>query len=168
MYIFIIKSKKHGNFEVIIDEQDKNLVLKYKWSISIKNNGRYAVAETRVSKQELIKLHRLIMGLKKGDKTQVDHINRNPLDNRRSNLRFANQAQNSRNQIQPRGNKWGFIGVYKWQNKFRGCLSVNNRTVHVPGYYDTAEEAARERDKLAYKISGEFAVLNFPLQKKDE
>jgi hypothetical protein len=41
-------------------------------------------------------------------------------------------------------------------------LSVNNKTIHVPGYYNTPEEAAKERDKLAYKISGEFAVLNFP------
>lgn len=165
MYSFIISSKKHGDFEIIIDESDMELVLSRNWSIS-KGNSNYFRVETRIN-NKLVRLHRFILGIT-DKKIEVDHINRNPLDNRRENLRLANRNQNMRNiKFKDRPNKTGFIGVYKSHGKFRGCLSVDDKTIHVKGAFETAKEAAVERDKLAFKTSGEFAILNFPKLLKD-
>ena len=165
MYCFTIKSKKHGNFEILIDKEDQERVMQYNWSIS-KINGKYFRIECRFPTKKLVRLHRFIMNCKPGD-PEIDHKNRNPLDNRKENLRICTRNENMRNIKSPKKNKHGYIGIYKWQKYFRGCLSVNNKTVHLPGYFNTAEEAAKARDILAHKISGEFAILNFPLTKKD-
>lgn len=56
-------------------------------------------------------LHRLIN--KTPDGFVTDHINGNPLDNRRCNLRSVKQAINSINVHAPTKNKNGYRGVYK-------------------------------------------------------
>ena len=56
------------------------------------------------------RMHRLITGAKKGQ--LVDHINGNPLDNRRVNLRICNNTQNQANQALPsKRSRSGFRGV---------------------------------------------------------
>lgn len=167
IYQFEINSKKHGKFTILIDEEDKERVMQYNWSIS-KSVCNYFRVECRFPNKKLIRLHRFIMGVGPGD-PEIDHKNGNTLDNRKCNLRFATRHQNMRNVRLKRKNKHGYIGVYKESNKFRACISINDKTVHVKGSFDTAEEAAKARDKLAYKTSGEFAILNFPeLIKKGE
>lgn len=100
---------------------------------------------------------------------QMDHINRDPLDNRRENLRPATQAQNMRN----RGaNKLKKRSCYKGVG-FRPDLVQRPWTAHIQrehkahwlGYYATEEEAARAYDKAALELFGEFAYLNFPVDK---
>nr|WQM87059.1 HNH-family endonuclease [Marseillevirus cajuinensis] len=58
----------------------------------------------------VVKLHNLIMAHKPGELT-VDHINRDPLDNRKCNLRITNQRTQSINQKMQRSNKSGIKGV---------------------------------------------------------
>lgn len=59
-----------------------------------------------------ILLHRFVMDANKGD-PKVDHINGDKLDNRRANLRFATNAQNSQNKAKKDGTSSQYIGVYK-------------------------------------------------------
>lgn len=165
MYKFDVISKKHGIFEILIDKEDQERVMQYNWSIS-KSSTDYFRVETRLPTQKLIRLHRFIMKVGPGE-SEVDHINGNPLDNRKSNLRLATRDQNMRNIRPDRKNKHGYIGVYNEGKRFKACISVNNKTVHVRGSFDTAVEAAKARDLLAYETSGEFAILNFPITKKD-
>lgn len=159
MYTFYIYSKKHGKFKILIDKEDKERVMQYNWSISKSNN--YFRVETRLPGKKLIRLHRFILNLTPKD-GEIDHKNRNTLDNRKCNLRFATRLQNTRNIKFKRKNKTGYIGVYKQEKRFKACLSYKNKTVHIKGSFKTAKEAAIARDELVYKISGEFAILNFP------
>lgn len=77
----------------------------------------------------------------------IDHINRNPSDNRICNLRLATQKQNLENQSLNRKNTSGFKGVsfMKTRNKYRASLTHNSKTYHL-GIFKTAEEAS-----IAYK-----------------
>lgn len=161
---FLIKSK-HGIFEVIVDNEDTEAALSRKWSITKTNN--YIRVEARINKK-CVRFHRYLLGVT--DKNiEIDHINRNPLDNRRSNLRIASREQNMRNvTFKSRPNKTGYIDVYKSNQKYCACISINDKTFHI-GRYETPEQAAIARDQFAYKTSGEFAILNFPdLIKKDK
>lgn len=108
-----------------------------------------------------IRLHRVIAELKFGklpnDKV-VDHINRNKLDNRESNIRLATTAGNSSNRdILP--NASSFKGVYKNKEKFIAQICVNNKVKHL-GRFCTPEEAAKAYNEAAFLHQGEFAVFN--------
>lgn len=108
-----------------------------------------------------IRMHRFILGLEKGNPLNVDHINHDTLDNRRSNLRIATCSQNSMNRKKYRNNSTGFKGVsfYKRHNNFMAQINVNGKRLHL-GYRDTARKAYEELyvpDALKYH--GEFARL---------
>lgn len=112
-------------------------------------------------------LHRAIgerVGIDVWDKSvKVDHIDGNPLNNHRSNLRAATGAQNRQNSAKMSHNKSGYKGVgqYKGSRKFRATITAFNKREYI-GSYDTAEEAARAWDKRAIELHGEFARTNFP------
>ena len=83
-----------GKF-ALIDDEDVQLVAKHTWYLS--SNG-YATTNARIYEskkagivRKRINMHRLIMGF---PEEQVDHVNRDRLDNQRSNLRLASHAQN--------------------------------------------------------------------------
>lgn len=102
-------------------------------------------------------LHREIM--RPGPGLVVDHINGDPLDNRRANLRVCTQAQNRANSMKPRRDDTTsrYKGVRVVES---GWTVVINR--HYVGTYHTEAEAARAYDDAARRLYGEFARLNFP------
>lgn len=75
-------------------------------------------------------------------KHQIDHINRNPNDNRILNLRLATQKQNLENTSKSQKNTSGFKGVswMKRTGKFRAFITHNQKYHHL-GVFDTAIEA---------------------------
>lgn len=105
-------------------------------------------------------MHRVITGAESG--TEVDHINGDPADNRRSNLRLATRQQNcvNRRNYAPSS---GYRGVYRdiSASRWRVRISVNGENIHG-GMFDCKEEAARRYDEMAKEHFGDFAILNFP------
>jgi len=144
-----------GGTEFIIDVEDIPVVSKYQWHLKPPN---YIV--TNSSSSSLL-LHRLILGT--GRKNVVDHINGNPLDNRRCNLRACTHQQNMWNMKKPITNTTGYKGVckHKRSGKFVAGIRVNGRQTHL-GCFDAAEDAAIAYDKTALSFWGEFARTNFP------
>jgi hypothetical protein len=142
---------------VMIDTADYEWLMESQWHF---NNG-YAVRSARHD-SPVLKMHRAIMDAPQG--IGVDHINGNTLDNRRLNLRFANQSQNCANERKMRGGISQYKGV-SWvadgRNKWRAMIGVNKRKVHL-GVFATEEEAARAYDRAARRYYGEFAALNLP------
>lgn len=131
-----------GGGVVIVDLADLPLVQDFAW---FKNDSGYAVR-----REVPRRMHRLLMG--DPDGLLIDHINRNPLDNRRWNLRLCNKSQNGQNRVPPGG------GVHRNGRRWRAKLALNGKTIHL-GYYDTREEAleARRAGELTYY--GEFAPV---------
>jgi hypothetical protein len=71
----------------------------------------------------------------------IDHVNGVKHDNRFENLREVFEDGNSQNVRKPnKRNKSGFIGVIKFQNKWRASITVEKKTRRI-GDYNTPEEA---------------------------
>ena len=87
-----------------------------------------------------------------------DHIDRNELNNRKSNLRPATVKENSRNGSLRNTNTSGIIGVgwYKERNKWYAQITVNYKNLHL-GYFENKEDAIRVRLNAEVKYFGEFA-----------
>lgn len=139
----------------IVDDVDFDRVQSYGWYFS----GRYVMAR---SNMKIIYLHKVILNAPKGQ--QVDHANRDTLDNRRSNLRFCTGSQNSANSSSRRGVS-GFRGVFRSPknklNPWTTCIQVQNRRMFI-GAFGTADAAAKAYDQKAKEHFGPFAMLNFP------
>lgn len=106
------------------------------------------------------KLHRLLMGSPAN--RVVDHINGDPSDCRKANLRCITQHQNTQNSSLPKHSTTGYKGVCfdKRRKRYMAHIHPNGRMKHL-GYYDTPEEAAVAYDRAASLYFGEFAKLNF-------
>lgn len=154
-----------GQF-ALVDDIDFKWLSQWKW-FAMKENGNdsayYAVRSVnRTQREHTVRMHREILGLKKGDGKQTDHKNGNRLDNRRSNLRLCTHAQNQYNQI-PRKGSSRYKGVYRTNKsrKWHARIKYSLKGIHI-GSFDNEIKAAEAYDEAALKYYGEFARLNFP------
>ena len=162
----IIKLSNGG--EAFIDEEDYPDLINFTWrTLNLKKiNLKYAVCYKKIDKYKYdqgLLMHRVIMGLEKGDGKQIDHINGDGLDNRKSNLRLCDYSQNQQNR-QSIANKLGFKGVTlhpkkKDANKYSSKIRKSGKCYSL-GYYETPQEAALAYNEKAKELFGEFAYLN--------
>ena len=109
----------------IIDAEDLEKVAQYSW----RKRGPYVVT-TRKNRRALL-LHRLIMG--DVGKMVIDHINGNPLDNRKANLRVVKHQQNSWNARKRSFTLFPYKGVCKGRGDsitIQTQTAGERRTVH--------------------------------------
>jgi hypothetical protein len=88
---------------------------------------------------------------------EVDHIDRDPRNDRWNNLRAADRSGNNQNRAKRPDNKSGAIGVF-W-NKQRRKWTAQVGRVYL-GLFDSIEEATLVRDRYARDWHGPFAQLN--------
>ncbi len=145
----------------LIDDEDFELVSKYKWNASKNRKSFYAGTDIRMpdGSWKRLLMHRLVMNAKAGQ--QVDHIHHLTLDNRKSELRLCTNIQNHYNSSTPVNNTSGYKGVSwctftrKWEVRIR----VSSRRVYL-GRYADKESAYAAYCAAAIKYHGEFACLN--------
>ncbi|PKL42479.1 MAG: hypothetical protein CVV39_08870 [Planctomycetes bacterium HGW-Planctomycetes-1] len=161
--------RKVAKRDVLMDAEDyHNPKIKNATLILTKDGHIYARdKKTRKTKS----LARIIMNAKRGQ--VVDHRDRNPLNNQKSNLRIATHRQNMLNRVLK--NSTGFIGVHTRKNK-KGekiyCASyISEKKRH--SFYSPATPyglvvAAAARDKFILQNGDEeYAPLNFEIFKKE-
>ena len=139
-----------------IDRDDDEWLLTHRW---VPKDG-YIVS---TSGGNQIQLHRSIIKAPPGG--HVDHIDRNPLNNKKANLRLITEEQNRWNRKfseEAQGSsKYSGVHIRSDSGKFRAIIRHHKTKINI-GTYDSEEEAARAYDRVCWALRGEFAVLNFP------
>jgi len=142
----------------LVDDKDYEELNKYRWSVK---TGDYIFRYISGSKnpKRYITMHQQIMGIPYPN--LIDHIDRNPYNNQRNNLRIADRIQNGYNRKTPSSSSSGFKGVYwnKIRKSWRAHIKVSRRNIHL-GYFADKKDAARAYNKAASRFHGAFAVLN--------
>lgn len=105
------------------DDADEAMVKKYKWWIVKSKNRLVLYAQTKID-GTMTCMNRYLEGLEKGDPREVDHLDGDGLNNRRSNLKVGTKSDNLRNCRLRSDNKSGHNGVYK---ETRYSLYVDGR-----------------------------------------
>jgi hypothetical protein len=130
------------------------------WSMARGKKMRPYAVHDRLGKRYY--MHRVLTTAPKG--MVVDHINGDPLDNRRGNLRVVGQGQNIRNQ--KARSSCGYKGVYHLRGRWTSHVKRGDHTIYV-GTFDTLEDAARAYDAAVLSIDGEHLHPNFPIENVD-
>lgn len=144
--IIYVKHYISGEFlECVIDISNFEIVSNYPFTWSA-NKWKYVVA---VKKKSIIFLHKLIIPIE----GMVDHVDRNPLNNQRSNLRAVTAKENAQNRSMRSDNTSGFRGVV-WNKQFSKWMAycgVDRKKICL-GFYDDILEAdkAAELGRLKY------------------
>jgi len=136
--------------KILIDRKDlKGIDL---FNLRITGNGYAAIGEKL--------LHRIIMS-PPGD-MQIDHKNKNKLDNRRCNLRVCTNSENQMNRGKTKANTTGYKGVNKdkrlKRKKYRARITAGKKTYHL-GIYEKLDEAGTAYMKAAKRYHGQFARI---------
>jgi len=146
----------------IVNNKDFKYLNQFTWFTMKKRNKFYVCGSVNGKK---VYMHRLLLNAKKNQ--YVDHINGNPLDNRKQNLRLCSNSENLRNRTKNSNNTSGFKGV--WRNKISKCwivtLTIKGKSKYF-GAFKNKKDAAKAYDKAALKYYKEFAKLNFPKDSK--
>lgn len=156
----VLHRKTKEDLICIIDAVDYHLVKDYRWWSIQSNKTFYAQCNIIVDgKRTSTTIHRFILP----SDQEVDHIDRNGLNNTRSNLRQATRLLNCANQGLKEANTSGYKGVHwvKRDNKWQTRIWINGKRKSL-GYFDDVIKAAEAYDSAAFRLHGEYAVLNFP------
>ncbi len=149
--------------ECVLDTADYDLVKTYRWWVAAPKEKRtsYAVASgAKIPHQKRrppLRMHKVLFP----DSEEIDHIDHNGLNNRRSNLRAATSSQNKMNRRKRSDASSAFLGVSFSGQKWRAQIIACGQKYEL-GLFNSEIEAACARDAKAKEIHGPFAVLNFP------
>lgn len=144
---------RRGGGCATLNPADVDRVAGFSWY----DGGGYA--HTAVSGR-VVKMHRMITEAPAG--LDVDHINGDKRDNRRTNLRVVTHAQNMQN-IRKSNNRTGYRGVTKVGGKrhcYSSSIQQNGSRVYI-GCFASAELAAKAYDETVVRLRGPHVVRNF-------
>jgi hypothetical protein len=171
-----LAGKNKGSYVALVDDEDFEYLNQFRWHV-VEGRKDFRVARNvsiEGNLQKRIYMARFIMN--PDNKLVVDHIDHNPLNNQRNNLRVCTRNQNIQNKSACGVSK--YLGVSRIVShckniskdgsehisyarpKFQAGVYFNNK-VNYLGRYETEEEAAMAYDKKAKEIFGEYANLNF-------
>lgn len=145
----------------LVDDEDFERVSQRKWCAMRRRT--YAQTDvfwamTRIG-QEIVSMHAFLLGNRQG--YVIDHLDGQPLNNCRGNLRHATKSQNGSKNLSTlqRHNTSGVRGVVRHRRRWLARIRVNGRLIHI-GYFTDKLEAAKAYNAAAIKYHGEFATLN--------
>jgi len=135
---------------ILVDNENYKELNKYKWS------SKHGYAYNKKLKQ----MHRLIMDCPRG--MEVDHIDGNPLNNQKSNLRICTLSENRKNRKKSLNKTSEYKGVSwnKHNKSWRAYIGIERKNNCI-GYFKNERHAAMAYDLWARELHGKFARLNF-------
>lgn len=142
-----------------IDDADYDWLNQYKWHVIGKHHGVPYVRGLVNGRN--VGMNRLILGILDEPDVVGEHIDRNSLNNQRSNLRKATRSQNEANKASKGVSKYRGV-CYKAKNHkkpWEASAQKEGKWIFL-GNYRTEEEAAWAYNRAATQLHGEFAALN--------
>jgi len=154
----------YDNYEISNFGNVRNIKTNQLLTPTINNNGYYRINLWKNNKYKTYLIHRLLaieFIPNPNNYSLIDHIDRNPLNNKLDNLRWANLSQNNYNR------KYNnltskYRGVYwdKRKNKWGARISINRKSIFL-GRYETEEEGALAYNNMViFHNLQEFVELN--------
>jgi HNH endonuclease len=148
-----------GQF-ALVDDEDFEIANSSRWHISQYGYAAksvhwgFDVNHKRIKTLEF--LHRLLLSAPKG--YDVDHINLNKLDNRKSNLRICKRSGNVQNRSKLVTNTTGYKCIYrdKTRDLWKVQIGANGKLHHI-GRFVELSDAISARDRAIKELHGEFA-----------
>lgn len=142
---------------ILFDPEEFDLIKPHKWRLT---KDGYLLTSDPANRQTGIYMHRLIM--QPSSDMQIDHINGNKLDNRRSNLRLCTRQQNHCNVPAQRkkGKLSKFKGVTRTQSGRWSAVIKSNGVFTYIGRFKDEADAALAYNLVAFEKHGEFAYYN--------
>lgn len=142
-----------------VDNEDLENILQHKWYLA---SDGYAETKNKIR----IKAHIFIKGERDG--FLIDHINRDRLDNRKSNLRYATNSQNGINKRKQNNNTSGVVGVSfdRSRNKWTAYINTELNKTKFLGRFDNFEDAVNCREINELLIYGESSPKYNELKEK--
>jgi hypothetical protein len=126
-------------FDCIFDATDVDIVRQYSWRLT---KNKYVIGQGPRPDRTPVLLHRLLTGAP--PQKEVDHINHDPLDNRRSNMRIVSHMDNLWNRKGATSlSSTGIRGVHKYRGKYR-VRYIRNGVGTTVGYYKNKTTAAQK------------------------
>lgn len=147
----------------LVDRADVPLVAGHRWRAFRRKKGGeafYAMCDVKVGgRTKNILMHRLLLNVH-GSNLEVDHADRDGLNNTRANIRVCTKSQNNANRVFP--NPTGYRGVWRtaW-GTFRAGIGHDGCNISL-GTFPSSLQAAVAYDDAARRLFREFAILNFP------
>jgi hypothetical protein len=143
----------------LVDEADYPRVVEHRWYVRNQHGRHYVATHVAGHRNAVVLLHRFLLAPPPG--LHVDHIDGNPLNNTRANLRFCSNAENARNRAKNRRGRHPYKGIACVKGRWTAQLACDGLRYYKCGF-KTPEEAASAYDALARQHHGAFARLNFP------
>jgi hypothetical protein len=134
-----ISTKKHPDMFTSVSDADFIWLDQWKWGPQWSKHTQsfYACrnSDTIDHKKRVVLMHREILGLKRGNKLQGDHVNHDTLNNCRSNLRVVTHSENQRNRKKAKGYYWN-----KSQRKYQAQIKGDGKAMYL-GLFSSEEDA---------------------------
>lgn len=140
------------NHMFYFDLEDYELIKDYYWYEHCNGHNYISIAAYNPQTKKRIKMHQLL-GF-----DGYDHINRNPMDNRKNNFRIATHQENTQNHSIASNNTSGIIGVSfdKNRDKWSAGIAVDGKWMWL-GRHANKQDAIIVRLNAEAKYYGEFA-----------
>lgn len=143
-------------FTIFVSPEDIYLLNEFVWTAKVTARNAYATRYKRNPQKKLYGLYIHHSILSRTQDEEIDHINRNGMDNRRNNLRAVTPQLNKLNAKKEAGASSKFKGVYKKRdrNKWVASLKIDGAVKYL-GSFENEIDAARHVQSIAHTIHGD-------------
>ena len=142
----------------LVDDADYDALSQFKWFRHSYGYACYRRGTVKHGTYRTFLMHRVILDAADGQ--YVDHIDGNPLNNQRSNLRLCTQSENMGN-TSARGGSSKYKGVQRPANSITWVAKIGHQGKYYHlGSFQSEVDAALAYNEAAIRLFGEFARLN--------
>lgn len=144
-----------GKF-ALVDDEDYDFLMQWKWGAQKHGHTFYA---RQSAHRGSLSMHSLLIEAPVG--YEIDHRDRDGLNNQKSNLRVATRSQNNRNRSKTTKQCTSVFKGVRWdQGKWDARVTIEGKPVYI-GRFDQEHHAALAYDLWATDLYAEFAQTNF-------